>query len=323
MLFSWSVLVLAIKQLLSISHYDETVVVGYRYEWFGQSSAKFGVGNQSFLAIGAPGHRNATGVTVGALHIYSSPHSQSNVDSSTLGQVVLPALERICTLEGAAALGEFGASVAASAPESHFQATVLAVGAPNEGDENSDLRGGAVRLFDLDLVGQSEVGFFDTHCRAGRTVQLADLAPSVLRATIVGPRLSRFGRTVQFVPLPASADRVAAAALLVAAPLANGRHDLPIVPAALRELGAVFGWLERDSQSSGGGLKLPSNGTRVQAVASASWHAAGSEPTGRLGSSLAVVRGGANQTSCWVVAGAPLASRGAEMGGAVMALQLT
>ena len=178
-----------------------------------------------------------------------------------------------------------------------------------------------MRLFDLDGVGHSEVGFFDTHCRAGRTVQLADIAPSVLRATIVGPRLSRFGRTVQFVSLPGPADSLAAAALLVAAPLANGRDDLPIVPSASRELGAVFGWLERDPKLSGGGLKLPSNGTRVRAVSSASWHAVGSERTGRLGSSLAVVRG-ANRSSCWLVAGAPLASPGAEMGGAVMALQL-
>ena len=298
---------------------------GDGYEWLGQSAVTFVVGNQSFLAIGAPGHRNATGVTVGALHIYSSSYLQRSVDSPRGRSVqqydaALPAPERTCTLEGASPLGEFGASVAVSASVSATadkHATVLAVGSPNEGEESTDLRGGVVRLLNLDRVGQSDGSFFEKHCQGGSIVQLEELTKTVLRATVIGPRLSRFGRIVQFVPLKGSG---VPAALLIAAPLANGNDAFPIVPPPSRELGAVFGWLERDDAT--GGLKLPGNGKRVEATASASWHGAGTEPKGRLGSSLAVVRGVANKTSLWVVAGAPLASRQEEMAGELVTLAL-
>ena len=166
-----------------------------------------------------------------------------------------------------------------------------------------------MRLLD---VGHSKMAFFDTLCQDDRAIQLAELLPSVLLATIVGPRLSRFGRTVQFVSLPASADSVAPTALLIAAPLANGNTEFPTVPSTARELGAVFGWLERDELT--GALKLPCNGTRVEAATSASWHVAGRSPHGRLGSSLVMVRG-ASPTSRWVITGAPLASQQEEMAG--------
>jgi hypothetical protein len=223
---------------------------GEGYEWLGQSSAKLplslqGLGNaagdaagedndgsgSSVLAVGAPGHRNASGVTVGAVHIYSytlsaPPAAQANARAAATMAAVPPQL--MCTLVGESALAEFGASVTVSAAS-----MLLAVGSPNEGSETENLRGGAVRLFDLNST------FWATQCAAGRRLTLTELqqatvgASSVLRARIVGPRLSRFGRAVRFIPLPpagTSSTATAAAAvpegLLVGAPLANGTCTL-------------------------------------------------------------------------------------------------
>jgi hypothetical protein len=225
---------------------------GEGYEWLGQSSAKLplslqGLGNaagdaagedndgsgSSVLAVGAPGHRNASGVTVGAVHIYSytlsaPPAAQANARATAATMVAAPP-QRMCTLVGESALAEFGASVTVSTAS-----MLLAVGSPNEGSETENLRGGAVRLFDLNST------FWATQCAAGRRLTLTQLqqstatvgASSVLRARIVGPRLSRFGRAVRFISLPpASTSSTATAAavpegLLVGAPLANGTYTL-------------------------------------------------------------------------------------------------
>ena len=261
---------------------------GAGYEWLGQSSlliSSNATGMSQLLAVGAPGHRNSSGGTVGAVHFYSGDVEGADAKGKTCR----------CTIEGGAPLGEFGASLAVTAHAAPGSA-VLAIGSPGEGEGTADLRAGAVRLLTLSSA------FVQQVCTGGRVVTLSELrSHGDLTATITGPKLSRLGRVVEFF----STGGEAVDHLLVAAPLANAGPDSPIVPSAEREVGAIFGWQRG----------LP-RGHPTKAASSATWHSVGVTPHGRLGSSLV-------SSGQWVLAGAPLASTNVEMGGQIAVVNLT
>ena len=157
----------------------------------------------------------------------------------------------------------------------------------------------------------------------------------MIKAKIRGPKLSRFGRVITFAPAAAGGG------LLVSAPLANGNRNGTldptsplVVPAAVREVGAIFGWFSAAGLPSGG-VSGAAAASGLIAEKSASWVRVGDKPHGRLGSAMAVlldndVRHSATTTTAaqqqggggWVVAGAPLASSKVEMGGSVEVLAL-
>ena len=257
-------------------------IAGQGYDWLGQAAVSWlGLADGAWLAVGAPGHRNASGVTVGAVRLFR------------LGTQAQPKLA--CTIVGSEPLGEFGAALAATG---FADPPVLAIGSPSAGDDGPSLRAGAVRLLTLSQP------FSQQLCTGGRTLplsMLADMASSFagkfIRSTIRGPRLSRFGRQISFAATT-SVDQ-----LVVSAPLANGAAG-DIVAAGERERGALYAWAVGS---------LPSGD--VLAAESAASQRLGDRPHGRLGASLAGV-GGSNGT---VVAGAPLAdgAEDCEMGGSV------
>jgi hypothetical protein len=249
--------------------------------------------NSKLLAVGAPGYRNSSGGTVGAVHIFSTRDS------------IVSNLTRQCSIVGDGHLSDFGAALAVSSP--NVDAAVLAIGAPSEGEEGQALRAGVVRLVNVSL-------FLHRHCIGGRNLTLVQLGEGnhstddgTLRAKIRGPRLSRFGRVLQFGGgfRGESGDYPN---LLVAAPLANAGIDtFPVISARSRETGAVYGWA---------GDSLPQGGVgavALDASKTATWRRLGTTSHGRLGSSLSVMR-----SLALVVVGAPLSSRtGIEMAGEV------
>eukprot|EP01052_Picozoa_sp_SAG31_P001570 SAG31_NODE_53_length_30139_cov_31.002197_12_plen_911_part_00 len=282
----------------------DLVLDGNAYEWLGQAAVTLpyasNINSQkhahkasaqtstTYLAVGAPGFRNESAHTVGAVHIFEPLlTSQSQQANKT----------RLCSIIGSDHLSEFGSALAVS-PNSDVGSTILAVGAPNAGEAKDTLRSGMVWLINVDVFIQA--------CGGGKNLSLAQLAEgangteAAIRAKIRGPRLSRFGRELKF-------GTGAVADLVVGAPLANSGIDtFPVIEPANRETGAVFGWI---------GDSLPRGGvgpTPLQATKSASWHRVGSTSHERLGTSIVV-----NSTMGMVVAGAPLASNKVEMGGKV------
>ena len=88
-------------------------LTGAGYSWFGQSVAVLPGG---LLAVGAPGHRDGSGVTVGAVQVHHSGARRAHSPARFQRGLVLscPALAvagtgvLACTVVGAAPLGEFG-----------------------------------------------------------------------------------------------------------------------------------------------------------------------------------------------------------------------
>jgi hypothetical protein len=285
-------------------HAADLLISGSAYEWLGQASLALPASGSDLtdsplskdhplLAVGAPGHRNSSGHTVGAVHIFAPDFAGSERQPPVC----------LCSVIGGAHLGDFGASLAVSSVSMGQDGShVLAVGSPGEGETAESLRAGVVRLLSLSPA------FLQQLCTGGRNISLAQLGEgeggsgggrAVLQAVIRGPRLGRFGRHLMFE----------GTSLLVSAPLANSGVAFPVVAAAQRETGAIFGW----TQLPKGGL----GAVPLEAEKSARWHQIGGTPHGRLGSSLATMGGGG-----LLLAGAPLASTKVEMGGEVEVLKL-
>ena len=137
-------------------------------------------GGKRMLALGAPGHRNRNGSTVGAVRFYESgrrpPHAPG------------PA-ELLCTVSSEAHLGEFGAALGVvGGPAANGSPPLLAIGSPGDGEAGAQLRSGVVWLL------AATAGFAEQLCVGGRNLTVAELTGGggsgggVVHAKIRGPR---------------------------------------------------------------------------------------------------------------------------------------
>ena len=172
------------------------------YDFFGQALAVATVGGARAVLVGAPGHRNRTGSTAGAVYLFALHNSGG-------GGALSASLA--LTIEGEEPL-------ASSATPSPSVAARCSRSRRRRRARGDALRGGEVRLIPIANVSHAPT--------ANRTVGLSALpAAATLRGTAAaGLRLGRLGRALAWVD----------GGLVVAAPLATTGDA--------REGGAVFAW---------------------------------------------------------------------------------
>ena len=120
-------------------------IVGPEYSWFGSSIGSI----DGTLLVGAPGYRNATGATVGAVYAVSTTKTDSAV--------------RVL-IEGSERLGEFGSSIAVDPAKRR-----VAISSPAAGRDIT-ARGGRVDFFSISRnSGQDDIELSRAGAAAGRS----------------------------------------------------------------------------------------------------------------------------------------------------------